>query len=292
MRSLMLIVNPYSGKGLSKNFLGTVVSQLGANGFAVTVYLIGKHSAEELVCEFSQNHELCVCMGGDGTISGVVSGVLRAEATIPIGYIPAGTANDFAATLGIPKEPAAAAQKIIDGRPIALDIGNFGDKNFIYIAAFGAFTDVAYSTPQTTKRSLGHFAYVLSGLAGMGAITAHRTVVELDGNVIEDEFIFGGVLNSTSIAGLVKLDPEYVDLSDGLFEVILVRQPLSLQDFLGILGSIRNRSYSGDNVQLIQAKRAKFTFDTDVAWTIDGEDGGSHKQIEIQNLHKAVRIIV
>ena len=292
MRSLMLIVNPYSGRGLSKNVLGTAVAQLGANGFAVTVYLVGKHSAEELAYEFSKNHDICACMGGDGTISGTVSGILRAGTGIPIGYIPAGTANDVAATLGLPREPAAAAQKIIDGRPIALDIGSFGGRNFIYIAAFGAFTDVAYSTTQTAKRSFGHFAYLFSGIAGMGAITAQHTVVELDGEVIEDEFIFGGVLNSTSVAGLVKLDPEYVDLSDGLFEIVLVRQPLSLQEFLGILGSIRNRSYSGDNVQLIQAKRAKFMFDTDVAWTIDGEDGGAHRQIEVENLHRAVRIIV
>ena len=291
-RNLMLIVNPYSGRGLSKSALGTVVAQLGANGYATTVYLIGKHSAEELVCEFSKNYDLCVCIGGDGTISGVVSGLLSAGITIPVGYIPAGTSNDVATTLDLPKEPVAAAQKIINGSPVALDIGSFDGRNFIYIAAFGAFTDVAYSTPQTAKRSLGHLAYVFSGIAGMGAITAQRTVIELDGNVIEDEFIFGGVLNSTSVAGFLKLDPEYVDLSDGLFEVILVKQPLSLQEFLGILGSIRNRSYSGDNVQLLQAKRVKFTFDTEVAWTIDGEDGGAHKQVEIQNLHKAVRIIV
>jgi len=218
--------------------------------------------------------------------------MLRVGASVPVGYIPTGTANDIATTLALSKDPAVAAQTIIDGRPIPLDIGSFGGRYFTYIAAFGAFTGLAYSTPQSAKRSLGHFAYVLSGVASVGAITAQRTVVELDGNVIEGDFIFGGVVNSTSVAGLVRLDPEYVDLADGLFEVILVRQPLSLSDFLDIMTSIANRSYQGDNVQLIQAKSVRFTFDKHVQWTIDGEDGGSHREIEITNCREAVRIIV
>jgi len=296
----MLIINPYSGRRLSKAALGTVVSQLGNDGWAVTVYFAGQYSIEELAYEFSKHYEVCVCAGGDGTLSHTVSGLLRAGAPVPVGYIPAGTANDVAATLALSKDPAAAAQTITEGRPIPLDIGSFTGtgadssrgRNFVYIAAFGAFTGVSYSTPQNAKRALGHFAYILGGLAEMKSITARRAVVELDGNVIEGNFIFGGVVNSTSVAGLVKLKPEHVDLADGLFEVILVKQPLSLADFLDIMTSIANRSYKGDNVQMIQAKSVKFTFDGDVAWTIDGEDGGLHREVEISNRHEAIRIIV
>jgi len=288
----MLIVNPFSGRGMSKSTLGTIVSQLGKSGYAVTVYVAGKYTTEELAYEFAQHHDMTVCVGGDGTLSSVVSGLLRSGTTVPVGYIPSGTANDVAATLALSKDPSVAAQRIIDGSPIPLDIGSFGGRYFTYIAAFGAFTGIAYSTPQSAKRSLGHLAYVLSGFASMSTITAQRTIVELDGNVIEGDFIFGGVTNSTSVAGLVKLDPTYVDLADGLFEVILVRQPLSLTEFLGILTSIANRSYQGDNVQLLHARNVKFTFDDDVAWTIDGEDGGSHREIEITNNHEAIRIIV
>jgi len=297
----MLIVNPYSGRGLSKNALGAVVSQLGRAGYMVAVYMAGDYTTEELAYQFSKHHEFCVSMGGDGTLSSVVSGLLRSGAVSPaIGHIPSGTANDVAATFNLSKDPGTAAQAIIDGVPTPLDIGIFTGGNapddvqrfFTYIAAFGAFTEISYSTPPGAKRTLGHFAYVLSGLSGMSSIAARHMVIELDGNVIEGDYIFGGVINSTSVAGLVKLDPEYVDLSDGLFEVILVKQPLSLVDFVDILTSITNRSYSGDNVQLFHAKNVKFTFDTDVAWTIDGENGGAYSAVEIKNHHEAIRIIV
>ena len=290
--NLMLIVNPYSGRGLSKSALGTIVTQFCANGYAATVYTIGEYTAEELSYKYAKRHDICVCMGGDGTLNNVISGLLRAGTEIPVGYIPAGTSNDVATTLNLSKEPLAAAQTIIHGEPTPIDVGMFGEEYFTYIAAFGAFTNAAYSTPQTTKRSLGHFAYVLNGLADMGAITAHRTRVELDDEVIEGDYIFGGVINSTSIAGFVKLDPEYVDLADGLFEVILVKQPVSLADFLNILSSVKNRDYNREKVQMFQANKVKFTFETDVPWTIDGEDGGEHKQVEIINCHKAIEIIV
>ena len=292
LRNLMLIVNPYSGRGLSRSALGTIVTHFCTNGYAATVYTVGEYTAEELAHKYATRHDICVCIGGDGTLNNVISGLLRAGHNVPIGYIPAGTSNDVATTLNLSKEPLAAAQTITQGEPAPLDVGMFGEKYFTYIAAFGAFTNAAYSTSQTTKRSLGHFAYVLNGIADMGAITAHRTRVELDGEVIEGDYIFGGVINSTSIAGFVKLDPEYVDLADGLFEVILVNQPMSLSDFLNILSSVRSRDYNRENIQMFQAKDVKFTFETDIPWTIDGEDGGKHREIEITNCHKAIEIIV
>jgi len=303
----MLIINPHSGRGLSKTALGTIVSKLCDADYSVTVYFSHEKTPEELVCEHAGNHDLIVCVGGDGTLSGVISGLLCENVKIPVGYIPAGTANDVANTLALSKDPSIAAKKILEGKPEAIDIGNFlggnslskkgsGSKNpgkyFTYIAAFGAFTEVSYSTPQSAKRALGHFAYVLTGLADVATIKPRRTIVEYDGNTIEGDFIFGGVTNSTSMAGMVKLNPERVDLSDGEFEVILVKQPLVIADFFDILQSLTMQTYDGDNVNMLHASNVRFIFEEEVPWTIDGEDGGTHKKVVIENCHKAVEIVM
>jgi len=221
---------------------------------------------------------------------------------VPVGFIPTGTSNDVAATLAQSKYPSIAAQKIIKGTPQAFDIGKFQAENvpagkalaryFTYIAAFGAFTGVAYTTPQSAKRALGHFAYVLSGIADMAAIKPRRTIVEYDGKTIEGEFIFGGVTNSTSVGGFIKLNPKRVDLADGEFEVILVKQPVVLADFMEIMSSLTVKTYDGDNFQMLHASKVKFMLDEKVAWTVDGEDGGKHKEVEIINCHQAVKIVV
>jgi len=288
----MLILNPRSGRGLSKYALGAIVSQLCGNGYSVTVYFSGELSPEQLAALYSKYHELIVCVGGDGTLSAIVSGLLQAGISVPVGYIPTGTANDIATTLTLSKDPSEAALAIINGKPRPLDIGLFAGRHFTYIAAFGAFTGVAYSTPQSAKRALGHFAYVLGGLADVHAIKARHTLIEYDGKVIEGDYIFGGVVNSTSVAGFVKIDPKLVDLADGLFEIVLVRQPVDLVAFMDILASLAIQSYDGDNIQMLHASHVKFTFDEEVAWTVDGEDGGLHRIVEISNCHKAISIIV
>jgi len=283
MQHLMLIINPFSGRRLTKSALGSIVSQLCDSGHIVTVYFAGENTPEQLAYQYARSFDTVVCVGGDGTLSAVVSGLLRSGASIPVGYIPAGTANDVAATLALSKDPSAAARTIIHGNPRPLDIGLFIDRYFTYIAAFGAFTGVAYMTPHSAKRALGHFAYVLGGFANVSAIKAQHTVIKYDGGVIEGDYIFGGVVNSTSVAGFVKLDPERVDLADGMFEVILVKQPIVLADFLDILTSIATMSYGGDNILMFRASYVSFTFDNVVKWTVDGEDGGSHKYAEISN---------
>ena len=297
----MLIVNPYSGRGISKTALGTIIMLLCRNGYSVTVCFTGENTIEQLVTERSGHHEIVVCIGGDGTLSSVVSALLRSGVSIPVGYIPAGTANDVAATLALSKEPNTATRTITDGRPRPIDVGliagdnrdsSDGDRFFTYIAAFGAFTGVSYKTTQSAKRALGHFAYILGGLADMAAIKPRHTIVEYDGGAIEGDFIFGGVVNSTSVAGFVKFDREIVNLADGLFEVILVKQPMNLADFLSIFTGIMTQNYDGDNVLMFQASSLKFAFDEPVPWTIDGEDGGRHREVEITNCNEAVRIIV
>ena len=306
-RRMMLIINPHSGRGLSKTALGTIVSKLCDADFSVTVYFSHEKTPSELTFEHAKNHDLIVCAGGDGTLSGVISGLLHANVKIPVGFIPAGTANDIAHTLALSKDPSLAAKKILEGKPEAIDIGKFlagkspagkspggkyPDRYFTYIAAFGAFTEVSYTTPQSNKRALGHFAYVLEGLADVAAIKPRRTIVEYDSNTIEGDFIFGAVTNSTSMAGVIKLNPNRVDLSDGEFEIILVKQPLVIADFFDILQSLTVQTYDGDNVNMLHASNVRFIFEEEVAWTVDGEDGGMHKKVTVKNCHKAVEIVV
>jgi len=289
---MMLIINPHSGRGLSKTALGTIVSKLCDADHTVTVFFAHDKTPEEITYENAEQHDLAVCVGGDGTLSGVISGLLRAEISIPVGYIPAGTANDVATTLALSRDPLIAASKIIEGKPKAIDVGNFLGRYFTYIAAFGAFTGVAYLTPQSAKRSLGHFAYVLSGIADVAAIKPRRTIVEYDGKTIEGDFIFGSVTNSTSVAGFLKLNPKRVNLSDGEFEIILVKQPLVAADFLDILSSVTAYTYDGDNVNMLHASNVRFIFEEEVPWTVDGEDGGKHKRVEITNYNKAIEIVM
>jgi len=289
---MMLIINPHSGRGLSKTALGTIVSKLCDADHTVTVYFSHDKTPEELAYEYGEKHDIAVCVGGDGTLSGVISGLLSAKAAIPVGYIPAGTANDVASTLALSRDPSIAALKIINGVPKPLDIGKFHERYFTYIAAFGVFTGVSYSTPQSAKRALGHFAYVLGGLADMAAIKPRRTIVEYDGKKIEGDFIFGGVTNSTSVAGFIKLDSKRVNLADGEFEIILVKQPIVPADFLEIMSSLTVQTYDGDSFQMLHASNVRFTFEEEVAWTVDGEDGGKHKVVEITNCHKAIEIVV
>ncbi|MDR2665459.1 MAG: YegS/Rv2252/BmrU family lipid kinase [Oscillospiraceae bacterium] len=290
---LMLLVNPRSGRGLLDSALGAIVNMLCSNGFSVTVYFTGALSAATIAAEFGARYDVIVCVGGDGTLSGAVSGLMRAHAPTPVGYIPKGTAHDVANTLSLSHNPRLAAQTIIDGIPVPVDVGQFGtNEYFVYIAAFGAFTGVSYLTPQSAKRTLGHLAYVIGGIADLSAIRPRHTVIEHDGGLIEGEYIFGGVTNSLSVAGLARLSPSDVNLNDGLFEVLLVRRPISTHELIGIVSSIMNKSYRSDNVQMLHTSRVAFTFDEDVSWTRDGEDGGAHSRVEIVNRARAVRILL
>ena len=292
LRNTMLIVNPHSGRGLSRTALGTIVSKLCDSGCSVTIYYVSDRDPQALAYEYAKYHDMAVCVGGDGTLSSTVSGLLRSGVSIPVGYIPTGTANDVATTLALSKDLSSAVRTILYGKPRPLDIGLFDDRYFTYIAAFGAFTGVAYSTPQGAKRALGHFAYVLGGLANVFSIKTRRTVIDYDGGSIKGDYIFGGVLNSTSVAGLVKLNPKHVDLADGMFEVILVKQPIGLANLLDTLRRILTNNYDGDNVSMLHTSKARFTFGEDVEWTVDGEDGGLHKSVEISNCREAIKILV
>lgn len=291
-KTVMLIVNPFSGRGISKNTLGTIMTIFCNEGYVVTIYSTHLDTPENLTKQYSENYDLVVCVGGDGTLSGIASGLMQTENPPPFGFIPVGTANDVASSLSLSKDPKTAVMTVINGQPVPLDIGCFNDTYFTYIAAFGAFTGVSYSTSQSAKRALGHFAYVIDGLASMPLIKPHHTIIEYDGGRIEDDFIFGGVTNSTTIAGFVKFDPKDVDLGDGLFEVVLVKNSVNAVELGQTLTSILNHSYQSEKVLLLHTKNITFRFDEDVVWTKDGENGGVHRELTISNRRHALRILI
>jgi len=293
MKRLMLIVNPFSGRGQARRFLIDIVSTFSHHGYIVSVYTTSmEHTAESLSQQYSNHYDLVVCIGGDGTLSDVICGLMRTESPPPVGYIPMGTANDVASTLALSKNPKESAFTVINGSPRPIDIGIFDKKFFTYIAAFGAFTEASYLANQGVKRLLGHLAYVFEGFRSVSRIKPHHTIIEYDDGTIEGDFVFGGVTNSTSVAGLVKLDPRDVDLADGLFEVILVRKPVKLHDFYKIVDSIRLKTYDKDNILMLHTQKINFKFDHEVAWTRDGENGGMHREVAIENCKNAINIIL
>ena len=296
MKSLLLIINPVAGKGTYKNGLGEALHVLHSAGFAPTVRFTTRAGEAVDLAAASAGYDMVCCMGGDGTLSDVIEGLMRlpADERPPIGYFPLGTANDVATTLKLPKgNLAACARRIAGGEEHSWDVGSMGDgRYFTYVAAFGAFTDVSYETPQQNKQALGHLAYILEGMNRLTRLPHCRCRVELDGGVVEeDDFIFGGVTNSLSVAGLVKLDPEIVSLDDGLFEVSLVKNPGNLAELNALMGQAVSKNLNGPALKILSSSRVHFEFEKPMSFTRDGEPGGSFTELTITNEHRAVRIV-
>ena len=293
-KKLMFLINPAAGKSGYRNGLGEVLENFCSNGYLPTIFMTsGPGDATNIVAEHGKDFDLIVCLGGDGTLSETVSGIMRLSSRIPLGYIPTGTANDVAATLNLPTRPPKAAMRIINGKPMPLDVGHFGSYDFFsYIAAFGAFTQVSYETPQNIKNILGHLAYVFTGMLQLPNIAPIRVRVEYDDGVIEDDLIFGGVTNSMSIAGMIRIKEGIVELGDGLFEVILVHHPRDIWDANKTVADILWQKYDTSNVTLLKSKSVRFIFDDPVAWTRDGENGGLHKELLLTNHHGAINFIL
>jgi len=294
-KKLMLLVNPNAGKGQYKNCIAEVLNALCAGDMVPTVYYTRyPGNAGELIIAYADEYDVVACMGGDGTLSEVVSGMIHLAHPKPIGYIPLGTANDVAKTLGLDvKEPIRNAKRIVSGRPVSYDVGQFGtDDYFTYIAAFGAFTEVSYVTSQEMKHSFGHMAYMLEGIKRLPKLTSYKAVIEHDNGVIRDEFVFGAITNSTSVAGLVKLNSDHVGLADGMFEVLLVKTPQTIKDLSDIATGILNNNFNQQNVVFIKSKEIRIMFEKPAAWTRDGEDGGVHQDVFIINRHPGVEILV
>ncbi len=293
MKKLMLVINPAAGRGGYKYNLPDALHTLDRGGYRTTLFFTGaRGEATDLVREHGKDYDVVTCIGGDGTLSEVIGGLMALENPPKLGYFPMGTANDVATTLNLPKNDSlAAAQRLVNGTPHPFDVGGFGKEYFAYIAAFGAFTEVSYSTPQDQKRALGHLAYVLQGAAALGKIETYHTVVEYDGGVIEDDLLYGSLSNSTSVAGIVRLNEKLVGLGDGMSELVLVKDPKTVAAFGEIVESVLSQRYDSDKLLILHTKKATFHFEKPVPWTRDGEDGGAHQDVELCNYAAPIEFI-
>ena len=294
MKKLMLIVNPSAGRGGYRYYFGEAMKTLADGGFRTELFFTGgPEDATEFARAYAAEFDAVACIGGDGTLSEVIGGLMKIPNPPPIGYIPMGTTNDVASTIGLPKnDTIGAARRIVEGTPHPFDVGGFGkDRYFAYIAAFGAFTEVSYATPQDQKRALGHLAYVLQGAQQLGKIEKLPVRVEYDDGVFEGELVYGSMSNSTSVAGIVRLRDEMVSLGDGISELVLVQDPGTIDAYGEMITAVLTRSFDSKYLKVIQTRHARFIFDRPVAWTRDGEDGGKHRELELCNYHAPVRLI-
>ena len=292
MKELLFIYNPTSGKGRVAEGLSAVLDVFTKAGWLTTVYPTqSKGDAARIARELGGKFERVVCAGGDGTFNEAVSGILSSGLDVPLGYIPCGSTNDFAASLGLPTNILKAAQEIVEGTPIRYDMGLFGSRYFSYVASFGAFTRASYATPQSVKNALGHMAYILGGISELSQIRKEKVRIELKDRVIEDEFLFGAVSNSTSMGGILTLDPKQVDMKDGKFELLLVRAPKNLAEIGECLQALQTQKYNCAMITFLSTDSLTVVANPDMPWTLDGEREDGHAHIEIQNLHQALRLM-
>lgn len=293
-KKMMLVINPVAGRGAYVYNFPEAMNLLYSGGYTPTLFFTNRRGdAMRLVEEHAEDFDAVACIGGDGTLSEVLAGLMKHDNPPSVGYIPMGTANDVATTLGLPKNDTVGAVRVIlAGEEHPFDVGGFGENEyFAYIAGFGAFTNVSYETPQSQKKALGHLAYVLQGAAELPNIKGINVKVEYDDGVFEGSLIYGSMSNSTSVAGLVKLPEEMVCLGDGISELVLVKDPGGVEGIGDILSSVLSKRFDSDKLLVLHTKKAKFTFEEPVAWTRDGEDGGRWKEIELRNCKCPVKLI-
>lgn len=289
---LLFIYNPYAGKGVILSRLGEIIDILVKGGFVVEIYPTqAPQDAVQKVENLEADVDIIVCSGGDGTLDEVVTGLVKSEKRIPIGYIPVGTTNDFASSLGISRNVVQAASDIISGEPKPYDVGGFNNDAFVYVAAFGLFTEVSYETDQTFKKLFGHVAYVLEGVKRLADIKSYWMKVDINGDIYEGDFIYGMITNSVSVGGFKNLTGKSVELDDGLFEVTLIRQPQNLIEMQEIIGALLTAEDKTDLIISCKTERIIIESVEEVAWTLDGEYGGSYNFVRIDNLKHRMEII-
>lgn len=293
VQKLLFIVNPHSGKGQIKNHLLQIVDLMVKAGFEVTVYTTQEPAdAARKVTEDGAAYDRIVCSGGDGTLDEVMTGLMNSGKRIPIGYIPAGSTNDFANSLKIPTGMVKAAERAVGDKPFSCDIGAFNEDTFVYVAAFGLFTEVSYKTSQQLKNIFGHVAYLMEGVKQLHDIPSYHLQVEHDGHVFQDEFIYGMVTNSVSVGGFKGMTGKNVKLDDGVFEVTLIKMPHNPIELNQILASLTNRVNDSTMIYSFKTEEVRVVSREQVAWTLDGEFGGEHEEVVIRNLKQRVEIFV
>ena len=292
MKKMLLVLNPYSGQKKAPKVLTEIIAMFNRAGYSVQVYVTaGPGDAEQEVQRVCHEVDLVVCCGGDGTFNETISGLIQSGSDTPVGYIPSGSTNDFASSLKLPSDILEAAQDILLGEPVAYDAGKFGDRYFSYVASFGAFTRASYATPQNIKNALGHTAYVLEGIQELSQIRKEHLRLEIDGRIVEDDFLFGAICNSTSVGGILTLDPEVVDLRDGLLEILLVRAPENLMELRECILAVQSQKYNCAMITFCSARHIRIFADPEMPWTLDGEREDGHSVVEVRPEHLAYRLM-
>lgn len=291
-KNLLFILNPNAGKGEIRSKMIRILQLFSAAGYDSLVSPT-LHAGEipEIIQRRANGVDLVVCCGGDGTLNETVTGLMQLDPRPPLGYLPAGTVNDFASSLGIPKDLEAAAQTVLSGSPVDVDIGRFGEQYFTYVAAFGAFTEVSYQTPQQSKNMFGRTAYVLEGLKCLTSLKSYPVSIEFDNGTYQGDYLFGMVSNASSVGGLKLLD-DRISMNDGMFEVLLIQKPDSLIEMQQVINAVLLHDYSSPLITVFRTSNLTVSCENETPWTLDGEFGGAPQKIEIENLHLALRVIL
>ena len=284
-------MNPYAGMRKGAKALADIIAIFNRADYEVITYMTaGPGDGIQIVAKQASQVDLVVCAGGDGTFNATVNGLLASGCDTPVGYIPCGSTNDFASSLQLQTNPVKAAQAIVDGDVTRYDIGKFGDRYFSYVASFGAFTKTSYNTPQSVKNALGHTAYLLSCVQELSQIRKEHLLIETSDQVIEDDFIFGAISNSTSVGGILTLDPKQVDMRDGKFELLLVRAPRDLLELSDCIRALQTQKYNCPMITFLSTSSLTVYANPEMDWSLDGERQAGSDRIFVENLYHAISI--
>lgn len=289
---LLLILNPAAGTRYARRLLPEIIAMFTNYGYACLTFVTEQRGdATRFVEQYGDRAGKIVCIGGDGTFNETVTGLLRAGLRVPVGYIPAGSTNDFANSLHLPSDILEAARNIVEGEPVTLDAGRFRERYFAYVASFGAFTRASYETPQNVKNALGHLAYILEGMKDLPTIRPEHVKLVANGETFEDDYLFGAVSNSTSLGGILTLPQETVDMNDGMFEIMLVHMPKTAAELNEILTAVTSKQYRCGMIDFIRTSRAEVFASSAMDWSLDGEREKGCEHIVIENVRDALRLL-
>lgn len=289
---LLLILNPAAGTRYARRLLPEIIAMFTNYGYACLTFVTEQRGdATRFVEQYGDRAGKIVCIGGDGTFNETITGLLRAGLRVPVGYIPAGSTNDFANSLHLPSDILEAARNIVEGEPVTLDAGRFRERYFTYVASFGAFTRASYETPQNVKNALGHLAYILEGMKDLPTIRPERVKLVANGETFEDDYLFGAVSNSTSLGGILTLPQETVDMNDGMFEIMLVHMPKTAAELNEILTAVTSKQYRCGMIDFIRTSRAEVFASSAMDWSLDGEREKGCEHIVIENVRDALRLL-
>ena len=292
-KKLLMIVNPSAGRSKSRGPLFDAAAILSQAGYLISIHnTVCAGDAAETAAREGEHYDVIVAVGGDGTLNEVVSGVLRLEHPPALGYLAQGSTNDFASSLHISNKPAAAAAAIAQATPRQLDIGQWNGRHFVYVASFGAFTRSSYAAPQAAKNALGHFAYILEGMKDLNTLRPYQVKLTADGEVLDGEYLFGAVRNSTSIGGLMKLDPERVVLDDGKFEMLLIPNPKTAQDLQNLVLALLDQHYDREGLVFRHVSSIHLETEQDLPWSLDGEYAASSPVVDIENRQQSLTMLL